>query len=221
MALARAVLPPLYTAYMWLVWRTSRVDDRELPRVREVAAARGGVVTTVWHDEVFGVAWAYRSVRPHTLASVGDAGEVVTAILRRCGYVVFRGGSSRRKTRRRGEEVLADMIAHMRATPEVVYGITVDGSYGPRYRVKRGALVIARECGKPLLLVRTWARWNIRLPTWDRMAIPLPWNRIRQRVRGPYEVPPGADDPAVFEAFRARIESDMVALAEECGRRER
>jgi hypothetical protein len=39
----------------------------------------------------------------------------------------------------------------------VVYGITVDGSNGPRHKVKPGALVIARECEKPIILVHVGA----------------------------------------------------------------
>lgn len=218
-ALACMVLPRVYTAYMRFVWWTSRVENEGfVASVRETARAHGGVVGVLWHEEVFSVAWAYREARPHTLASLGDAGEAITRLLERCGYVVFRGGSSHKRSRRRGAEVLASMIAHMRVTPGVIYGITVDGSSGPLYHVKHGALVIARECNVPVLLVRTWARWNIHVPTWDRMAVPLPFNHIRQYSRGPYFMPEDAGDPAVFEAFRGRIEADLVALAAESKR---
>ena len=54
----------------------------------------------------------------------------------------------------------------MNTTPNVIYGITVDGSKSPKHVVKKGALVITRECKKPVVLVRTWAKHNIRLNTW-------------------------------------------------------
>src|SRR5262249_30220901 len=84
-----------------------------------------------------------------------DSGEIISRMLGRCGFVVFRGGSSRRASRR-PTEVLGEMIRHMKSTDRVVYGITVDGSNGPTTRVKPGALVIAKECEKPIILVRTW-----------------------------------------------------------------
>jgi lysophospholipid acyltransferase (LPLAT)-like uncharacterized protein len=159
---ASATVPALYVAYMWVVWLTSRVEDCGFGTLPAVRDQYGGFVGMLWHEEVFSVAWAYRSMKPHTLASRGDSGDIISRILSRCGFVVFRGGSSRRASRRR-TEVLGEMIHHMKSTNRVVYGITVDGSNGPGHEVKPGALVIARECKKPIMLVRTWARWNIRL----------------------------------------------------------
>ncbi len=77
----------------------------------------------------------------------------------------------------------------MQTTPGVIYGLTVDGSKGPAYRMKMGGVLIARECGGPLALVRTWYKRSIRLKTWDRMAVPLPFNVIKYYLRGPYFVP--------------------------------
>lgn len=217
LALAIAVVPRLYVAYMWLVWKTSRVEDRGFGRFPAIRDEHDGFVGMLWHEEVFSVAYAYRTMRPHTLASAGDAGEVIARMLKLCNFVVFRGGSSGRSSRRR-EDVLADMIEHMKTTSRVAYGITVDGSKGPLHTVKRGALVIARECRRPIVLSRTWAKRNVRLPTWDRMAIPLPFNHIRQFVRGPYFMPENADDPEVFEAFRLRMERELNEMAEESKR---
>ena len=213
-ALARAIVPRLYIAYMWLVWKTSRIEDRGYSQTGAIRDRHDGFVGMLWHEEVFGVAWNYRDMRPHTLASLGDSGEIITRMLELCGFVVFRGGSSKRTSRRR-QVVLAEMIAHMKKTPHVVYGITVDGSYGPYHVIKPGALVIAYKCDKPIVFVRTWAKRNLHLPTWDRMAVPLPFNHIRQYLWGPFFVPADARDPEVFEAFRLKLQADLVRLAEE------
>lgn len=214
LALATATLPYVYVAYMWLVWKTSRIEDRGWQSVSTVRDRHDGFVGLLWHEEVFSVAWSYRSVRPHTLANLGNAGDMITKLLELCGYVVFRGGSSRRKSRQR-EAVLIEMIRHMRATPRVIYGVTVDGSYGPYHVMKPGALLIAHKCRKPVVLVRTWAKRNLRLPTWDRMAVPLPFNHIRRYLIGPYPVPENADDPEAFEAFRKELEQKLERLAEQ------
>jgi Kdo2-lipid IVA 3' secondary acyltransferase len=208
-----AIVPRLYVAYMWLVWKTSRVEDCGYPTLAwQIIEEHDGLVALLWHEEVFGVAWSYREMKPHTLANVGDSGELITRLLERCGYVVFRGGSSRRKSRQR-ETVLLEMIRHMRETRRVVYGITVDGSIGPYHVVKPGALLIAQKCKKPIVLARTWAKRNIRLPTWDRMALPLPFNHIRQLLTGPFFVPENADADT-FERCRHDLERKLVELAE-------
>ena len=138
------------------------------------------------------VAWgyAYLGFRPHTLASLSNDGAVITRLLERCGFVVFRGGSSDRDSRRRSD-VTRELTEHMNTTDGVIYGLTVDGSKGPAYRLKRGGIIVARDCGRPIVLVRTWYRRCLRLDTWDRTAIPLPFNRIHYYMEGPYFPPAG------------------------------
>jgi len=212
-ALGLVVLPRLYLLYMRAVFATSRVDPGDFERLHDIIRDHDGAVGLLWHEEVFTVAYGYRYLhfRPHTLASLGTSGEIITRMLLLCDFVVFRGGSSRRASRRR-TQVVEDMIEHMQSTPEVIYGITVDGSQGPAYRLKRGGVVIARECRRPVILARTWYRRSLRLPTWDRTAIPLPWNEIRYYLAGPYPIPPEARDEEGLRRFQLQLEDDLIDL---------
>lgn len=212
--LALHTLPALYVAYMRFVWATSRVSDHGLLELNEIGRRHNGAVALLWHEEVFSVAFAYPYIglRGHTLASVSDLGHLIAKALERCGYVVFRGGSSSKRSRRRSE-VLSDMIEHMRSQDRVIYGLTVDGSSGPAYRIKPGGVVIARACDKPIVLARTWYKRAIRLGTWDRTAIPLPFNVITTYMRGPYRVPKDAGAPEVFDRFCRALEDDLIDLA--------
>lgn len=215
-ALAAAVAPHIYVAYMRFVWATSRIVGAEEFRrqVQETVERHDGAVGILWHEEVMTVAWGYSWVgcACHTLASLGESGEVIARMLRMLGFTVFRGGSTTGRSRRR-EGAMRDMIEHMRTTPRVLYGITVDGSKGPRYRLKTGSVVIARECGRPLIVVRTWYRRCIRLGTWDRMAVPLPFNEIRYYFRGPFPVPADASTPEGLERFTLELENELIDLA--------
>ena len=212
--LALHTLPALYVAYMRFVWATSRVSDHGLLELNEIGRRHNGAVALLWHEEVFSVAFAYPYIglRGHTLASVSDLGHLITKALERCGYVVFRGGSSSKSSRRRSE-ALFDMIEHMQTHDRVIYGLTVDGSSGPAYRIKPGGVIIARACDKPIVLGRTWYKRVIRLGTWDRTAIPLPFNVITTYMRGPYRVPKDADAPEAFERFCRALEDDLIDLA--------
>ena len=212
--LAALVVPWLYLLYMQFVWATSRVEPHDFPRLHDISAEHNGAVALLWHEEVMTVAYGYDYLgfRGHTLASVGAAGEVITRMLRLCNFVVFRGGTTTGRSRRR-EGVLQEMIDYMRTTDGVIYGLTVDGSRGPPYRMKTGGIVIARECGKPVVLARTWYKRMLRLPTWDRMAVPLPFNVIGYYLRGPYTVPASAQTEAGLDAFRLQLENDLIDLA--------
>ena len=210
------LVPVLYVAYMRLVWATSRIEPTNFPALHDIIKRHNGAVGLLFHEEVMTVAYGYYALgfRPSTLASVGEAGEVIARMLRRCGFVVFRGGSTTGGSRRR-EGALREMINYMRSHDEVIYGLTVDGSKGPRYRMKTGGIVIARECDRPIALARTWYKRYLRLPTWDRMALPLPFNVIRYAMKGPYWVPESAATPEGMEQFRAALERDLIELAAE------
>ena len=197
-------VPYLYIAYMWLVYKTSRVEELGY-RPDLVRAERGGGVWALWHDEVFFVAWSFGKYRPDTLASEGDSGAIITRMLQLCGFRVFRGGSSS-SHRRRYTAVVKDMIEHMRTHTGVLYGITTDGSKGPVYRMKKGVVTIAVGTGAELFVEKTWCRRYFRLPTWDRTLVPLPGNHIVHVHAGPIAVPPGAEDPAVFDALCDEVE---------------
>lgn len=211
MAIAVAVLPRLYMAYMWIVARTSTTEHLGChPDLIRAHYGRG--VYALWHDEVFFVAYAFRRWHGHTLASHGDFGEVITRMLRLCNFHVFRGGSSSGKSRR-SERVLSDMIDHMNAHPGVIYGITVDGSKGPVYRMKSGAARISVACEAPIVVEKTWCRRYFRLPTWDRTIIPLPFNRIVHVYAGPHLPPRDVHDPDSFERFRQGIENELFEIS--------
>ncbi len=214
MRLNLAFFPTLYLLYMRLVWATSRIVDYGLNDLFAISAKHNGAVGLLWHEEVLTVAWgyAYMGFRPHTLASLSNDGAVITRLLERCGFVVFRGGSSDRESRRRSD-VTRELTEHMQTTDGVIYGLTVDGSKGPAYRLKRGGIVVARDCGRPVVLVRTWYRRCWRFDSWDRTALPLPFNRIHYYMIGPYFPPEDAHTEAGLERFRLQLEADLIALA--------
>jgi lysophospholipid acyltransferase (LPLAT)-like uncharacterized protein len=214
--LAGGALPALYRLYMAFVWRTSRIEQDGLARARRLLDEHGAAVALVWHDEVLAAAWAYPhlGLRPLTLVSVSRAGEIATRLLERCGYEVVRGGASRGRSRRRSA-AWRRLVRRLRRSDRVLCGVAVDGSHGPRYRLKRGALVLARASGKPLVLARTTFARSLRLPTWDRTALPLPFGRIRYAMRGPYFVPDSAGTREGLERFRRSLEAEMIDLTAE------
>ena len=91
-------------------------------------------------------------------------------------------------------------------------GIAVDGSRGPARRAKRGILHIAQATGAPIYPMRTWAKYRILAPTWDRTLIPLPFNHLIFFLDEPLFVP--ADlEPADLEHLRQNLERRLNGLA--------
>jgi hypothetical protein len=212
MRLVVLVVPRLYMAYMRLVELTTRqAGDPKTALFVAAAARHDRCVVVLWHQEVFSVAYDYRHLGAHTLASVSDFGDIIAEMLRLCKHTVMRGGSGSKSRQR---HVLPTLIEHMLAHERVVYGLTVDGSRGPVHVVKPGAALLARACRAPIICVRSRYRWGITLPTWDRAQIPLPFfNRRVTLSTGPYWIAPDADDDAL-EAFRRHLQNELLELTE-------
>lgn len=212
--LAKYTIPYVYFAYFWFVWATSKVIDLSTPLDEELRENKRGFVAALWHQEVLCVPWAYRRLHPHTIASVGDSGEVITRLLKLCGYTVFRGGSSNRKSRRK--KVLEEFVEHLKQADRPGVGITVDGSSGPAFRMKTGAIVMAIAIQAPVFVVRTWCKRRILLRTWDRMMLPLPFNKIVILAEGPYPLPDNLDQKEVFDRFHRFVENQLLATTYKC-----
>ncbi|MCA8926066.1 MAG: DUF374 domain-containing protein [Planctomycetes bacterium] len=209
------VVPPLYYALLWLINASCTIDDELQEPLRRARARHDRAVALLWHQEVFTVAFNNRGLHGHTLASTGSFGRVITALLEYCNFVVFRGGSSKGKRRRR--KVLPAMIRHMRDTPEVIYGITVDGSHGPAFRMKQGGIAIARSCRAPLYVVRWSYSRRLTFDTWDRTVLPLPFGKLKGLCVGPYWIAPDSSMEEL-ERFTRHMEEELLEC---CYRAER
>jgi len=215
-ALARtaAVLsPPFYLAWMGIVWRTSRRVDHGLGALLLERAGRGRLVLLMWHEEIFAAPYAYArmGIRAHVLVSQSGIGEFAAQISKACGHAVSRGGSSRRGARFR-PTAIRSAIRWMRKREDGVFATPVDGSHGPRYRMKPGSLLIARACDAPVVCVRVWFRHCIRLPTWDRAVLPLPFGEIHIYGSESRPLPVDAGNRADLETFRVSRERELIDL---------
>jgi lysophospholipid acyltransferase (LPLAT)-like uncharacterized protein len=142
------------------------------------------------------------------MVSKSNIGEVMAKVVRRIGFIPVRGGSSMA-----GSEALADVIDYVRTHDKIFFGITVDGSRGPRYKVKRGIIVVAKESGVPIYPIRTAAKRKAALKTWDRTLFPLPFNEFAFFCGEPIVVPPDANMETV-ETKRQEVEDALMRLVE-------
>ena len=208
--LIKHVLPYLYYAYFRLVWATSRVTDETTRLEAALESPPHRFVCAIWHQDVICVPWVYRRPHVHTIASVGDAGEVISNLLRFFNKTVFRGGSSKRASRKR--KILDEFTTYLSTVERPGAGITVDGSSGPVFRMKTGVIVMAMKLNAPIYVSSTWCRRRILLHTWDRTMLPLPFNRIVTLTEGPYHLPPHMDQEEVFQDFHRRMEDRLLNL---------
>jgi lysophospholipid acyltransferase (LPLAT)-like uncharacterized protein len=93
-------------------------------------------------------------------------------------------------------------------------GIAADGPRGPAEVLKPGAAQLGRLSGKAVIPISFSASRSIRLTSWDRFMIPLPFCRGAFVVGEPVRHEKGED----IEQYRLRIENalrEVTALADE------
>src|SRR5205823_4889290 len=143
------------------------------------------------------------------LSTLHRDGELLRQIHERFGLRVVLGSSSRG-----GTAALLRMRRDMVGSRH--FAFTPDGPRGPRRKCQIGAVYLASRTG--LLIVpcgfgysRTW-----RAGSWDRLALPLPFSRVRCVTSHPIHVPPGLRT-SELAAYQREVEVAMnhaTAVAE-------
>jgi lysophospholipid acyltransferase (LPLAT)-like uncharacterized protein len=200
------LLPWLYCSYIRLVWSTSKISDNCSAVIGSVSNIQNNFIVATWHQEALTTPHVFRPFHAHALASTTTLGRLITALLEANNFKVFRGG-------RRRKIVLREMIHYMKANSNVIYGITVDGSKGPPRVLKRGACNIAKTCRVPIVLVCTQAKRALYANSWDRTALPLPFNQIKTEMVGPYWIDPKWNE-ADYDRFCDHIQNELLNLAD-------
>ncbi|MFQ5353029.1 MAG: lysophospholipid acyltransferase family protein, partial [Candidatus Binatia bacterium] len=209
MRLLGALAAPLFRAWIALVRSTSRVHFDDLSR-RLLADVGSGqdVVLVSLHQKLAHLPLFLGRSRMQTLISLGDLGNLIAAACHAFGYDTIRGGSSSRKSRR--VPALDNVTARVgtRKGEGVFTYLTPDGSRGPAGACKAGFVHVAARNELPIYCVNLCSRRSLHVPSWDRLAIPLPFNEIWVDLEGPFSLPRGAG-LREFEGLRLRAEAAL------------
>jgi lysophospholipid acyltransferase (LPLAT)-like uncharacterized protein len=167
-------------------------------------------VIILWHNRLFtGPIFFLRYLNKRQIAvmnSVSKDGTWMSAFVGKIGLRSVRGSR-----KRRGARAVIDLIKAQREGCDIA--LTPDGSRGPIYEMKAGAITIALKTGAPIVLLsfnysRAW-----RLNSWDRLYIPYPFSRIEIRadcIRDPGDL--GQDAKEVVPVLEQRMAEITVDL---------
>lgn len=136
-------------------------------------------IVVLWHNCIFVAPEFFRRFfRQRKVASMVSAsqdGGWLAAFFQRLGIKPIRGSRHAR-----GGQALFEAIKAQAAGFDLA--ITPDGSRGPVYQVKAGAAAAAIQCKAPVLMLSFDFSQALRLSTWDRLYIPLPFSAVAVEV---------------------------------------
>jgi lysophospholipid acyltransferase (LPLAT)-like uncharacterized protein len=145
--------------------------------------------------------------RMAAIVSASRDGGLLARILELFDVQPVRGSSSRR-----GPQALRELTSWTEQGLNVA--ITPDGPRGPCYHVQDGAIALAQITGLSVYPIVYHLNWKIRIKSWDRFQIPLPFTRCKVTLGGPIRVPREADE-AERERLRQRLEQQMQSITED------
>ncbi len=175
----RLLLSPLGLLYR--LWNASiRIKFPDQADLRKLTSEDLPLVIMLWHNRLFIAGeWHLRfrkKQRCYGLISGSRDGAWLETFYGWARIRAIRGSRNRR-----GAQAMRDLVKVVREGHDV--GITPDGSRGPRYEAKPGALALAKITKSPVLLLSFSYSRAIRLKSWDRFVIPLPFSSVRATTR--------------------------------------
>jgi lysophospholipid acyltransferase (LPLAT)-like uncharacterized protein len=174
--------------------------------------APGPAIFCFWHNRLASCIKIYEGHRkPNTsgrgmaaLISASRDGAFLAGILERFGVQPVRGSSSRR-----GPQALLELTTWAERGYDLT--ITPDGPRGPCYQIQEGVTSLAQVTGLPIVPVAFNVGWKLRVKSWDRFQIPLPFACCEVIVGRVLRVPGAATD-AERESLRQQLEADLRAI---------
>src|SRR3954468_9976148 len=196
----------------WLVRRlvgTCRFHFRYAdPGVNPEVARKAGrrYIYAFYHEVMLFPAYFWAWPEMQILISDHRDGEMITQVVRRLGFGVVRGS-----TTRGGARALREMTQRADRAPLCV---TPDGPRGPRRHVHQGLAYLASRTGLPIVGAGMAFRDPWRAKSWDRFAVPRPFRAAACVTPEAVYIPPDADRDTL-EIYRQEVERRMrIAMIE-------
>ena len=192
-----------------LVWCWTIRESRKNPEVEDyVRNLSGGYILTLWHGRIFYLFYYLRRRSDfHLLISPSLDGDLLAQLARLMGYSVIRGS-----TFKKAVPSARSLIKVLRSGEKII--IIADGSRGPRLQAQSGSIQIASITDSPLIPMSYGAINKIKLNTWDRFVLPLPFTRCTINFGHRITVPHRPDSNAILNK-QAELTGALNHLTEE------
>jgi hypothetical protein len=176
----QAVLARFAGAYIAFVARTTRWELLDYEEALAEASAGRPLILCFWHERLplippirrlaIALQPDFARLTPHVLVSQHRDGRFIGAAMRRFGFRMVYGSSSRG-----GAAAMIELVRILKAGDPIA--ITPDGPRGPRRVAAPGVAQLAALAGAAVLPLGAASTRHRLLPSWDRMMLPLPFGR--------------------------------------------
>lgn len=203
----QAVLAWLLARWMQFCFATIRWTHVNQTMAEDVWARGGGVLCAFWHSRIAlsPACWPLdRAQAAKALISLSPDGQFIARAVALQGFPAVRGSSANKDKADRakgGSQALRDGLRQLKVG---ALAITPDGPRGPARQMAEGLPLLAKLSKTPVLFIGLSCRPAVRLNSWDRALLPLPFGRgaiVWDRA----DYPAGAEPADVARAWTERL----------------
>ncbi len=201
-----SLLAGIAVAILRLLFSTIRlkVDDDSV--IKNDTSGKS-IILCFWHNRILGITVSFLRRYPKhrkgvtVLTSPSKDGEILAQIM-----AGFRMGAIRGSSSRRGSQAMRELV---RAVDQGIdIAVTPDGPRGPCYKLGPGVVFLAQTTGTRILPLHAKFSRCVRLKSWDRFIIPLPFSTISIKVGEAISVPSELTAEE-FEKVRLDLETTL------------
>lgn len=171
--------------------------------------AGGPIIVCFWHSRiaVSPACWPLdRAQEPRALISLSADGAFIAKAMRRLGFPAIHGSAAKKTDPAKakgGSAAFREVLRWLKAGNGIA--ITPDGPRGPAEEMGEGPPMLARISSAPVLLVGLAASPCIRLATWDKGVLPLPFGKGAIVWAGPFRATSADDLEALSRAWQDEL----------------
>jgi len=178
--IVQGVLSWALARWMQFCFATIRWTHENEGVAQQVWADGGGVLCAYWHSRISlsPACWPLDRAQPaKALISLSPDGQFIARAMALQGIPAVRGSSANKDKADRakgGSQALRDGLRQLKVG---ALAVTPDGPRGPARRMAEGLPLLAKLSGVPVLFIGISCNPAIRLNSWDKALLPLPFVR--------------------------------------------
>lgn len=181
----QTVLANILAVWMRFCVATTRWTHENKAVAEQVWADGGPVICVFWHSRISltPACWPHdRAQEVRAIVSLSPDGQFIARAMGKVGFPSIRGSSANKdkaakdKSARAkgGSAALRDALRQLKVGG---VALTPDGPRGPMRQMGDGLAVMAKLSGAPVLFIGLSCNPAIRLGSWDRAILPLPFGK--------------------------------------------
>jgi lysophospholipid acyltransferase (LPLAT)-like uncharacterized protein len=176
----QSILAWTLAQWMRFCFATIRWTHENQQVAEDVWKEGGGVLAVFWHSRIglSPACWPLDRATPaKALISLSADGEFIAKAVARQGFPAVRGSSANKDKADRakgGSQALRDGLRQLKAGG---LAITPDGPRGPARQMAEGLPLMAKLSGAPALFIGLSCNPAVRLSSWDKAVLPLPFGK--------------------------------------------